>query len=63
MLLSIGLTPGILRRRLNERFRRGAENQSFLVEAVSGVETVESMAIEPIMQRRWEEQLAAYVKS
>jgi subfamily B ATP-binding cassette protein HlyB/CyaB len=58
--LSLGITPAF-RARLNERFRRGADNQSFLVEAVSGVETVKSMALEPIMQRRWEEQLAAYV--
>ncbi|MBV8681509.1 MAG: type I secretion system permease/ATPase [Caulobacteraceae bacterium] len=62
VLLSLGLTPAF-RRRLDERFRRGSENQSFLVEAVSGVETVKSMAVEPVMQRRWEEQLAAYVKS
>ena len=60
--LSLGLTP-IFRERLNERFKRGAENQAFLVEAVSGVETVKSMALEPVMQRRWEEQIAAYVMS
>ena len=58
--ISVGVTPAF-RTRLNERFRRGSDNQSFLVEAVSGVETVKSMALEPIMQRRWEEQLAAYV--
>src|SRR5271165_3020313 len=62
VLLSLGLTP-IFRERLNERFRRGADNQAFLVEAVSGVETVKSMALEPVMQRRWEEQLAGYVTS
>lgn len=55
-------TP-ILRSRIDERFRRGAENQCFLVEAVSGVETVKSLAVEPQMQRRWEQQLAAYVGS
>jgi subfamily B ATP-binding cassette protein HlyB/CyaB len=60
VILSLGLTP-IFRERLNERFKRGAENQAFLVEAVSGVETVKSMALEPVMQRRWEEQLAGYV--
>jgi subfamily B ATP-binding cassette protein HlyB/CyaB len=60
VVLSLVVTPAF-RDRLNEKFRRGSENQSFLVEAVSGVETVKSMAIEPIMQRRWEEQLAAYV--
>ncbi len=62
VILSLGLTP-IFRERLNERFNRGAENQAFLVEAVSGVETVKSMALEPVMQRRWEEQIAAYVMS
>jgi subfamily B ATP-binding cassette protein HlyB/CyaB len=46
---------------LQEKFRRTAENQSFLVEAISGVETVKAMAIEPQMERRWEDQLAAYV--
>ena len=62
VVLSLGLTPAF-RERLDEKFRRGSENQSFLVEAVSGVETVKSMALEPMMQRRWEEQLAAYVRA
>lgn len=60
VLLSIFVTP-VLRRRLEEKFMRGAVNQSFLVESVGGIETVKSMAIEPQMQRRWEDQLAAYV--
>ncbi|HTZ28823.1 MAG TPA: type I secretion system permease/ATPase [Streptosporangiaceae bacterium] len=60
--LSLVVVP-LFRRRLDEKFRRGAENQAFLVEAVTGVETVKAMAIEPQMQRRWEEQLAAYVRS
>ncbi len=59
-LLSAGFTP-LFKSRLDERFRRGAENQAFLVETVSGIETLKSMAIEPQMQRRWEEQLAGYV--
>jgi subfamily B ATP-binding cassette protein HlyB/CyaB len=53
-------TP-IFRQRLDEKFKRGAENQAFLVESVTGVETLKSMAVEPQMQRRWEEQLAGYV--
>ena len=53
-------TP-ILRRRLEERFQRGAANQAFLVEAVTGVETLKALAVEPQAQRRWEDQLAAYV--
>lgn len=58
--ISAGATPAF-RRRLDEKFRRGAENQAFLVESVTGVETLKAMAVEPQMQRRWEEQLAGYV--
>jgi len=58
--ISAGAAP-IFRKHLDEKFRRGAENQAFLVESVTGVETLKSMAIEPQMQRRWEEQLAGYV--
>jgi ATP-binding cassette, subfamily B, bacterial HlyB/CyaB len=58
--ISAGATP-LFRRRLDEKFQRGAENQAFLVESVTGVETLKSMAVEPQMQRRWEEQLAGYV--
>jgi len=60
IVLSAWVTP-ILRRRLEEKFDRGAENQAFLVESVTGIQTLKSMAVEPQMQRRWEEQLAAYV--
>src|SRR5215471_8814106 len=60
--ISAGATP-LFRRRLDEKFQRGAENQAFLVESVTGVETLKSMAVEPQMQRRWEEQLAGYVAS
>jgi len=62
VILSVLVTP-ILRARLDEKFRRGAENQAFLVESVTGVETLKAMAVEPQMQRRWEEQLAAYVRA
>ena len=55
------LATPVFRHRLNEKFERGAENQAFLVESVTGVETLKSMAVEPQMQRRWEEQLAGYV--
>ena len=60
--ISVAVTP-VFRRRLNEKFNRGAENQSFLVESITGIETLKAMAVEPQMQRRWEEQLAGYVKS
>jgi subfamily B ATP-binding cassette protein HlyB/CyaB len=60
VLLSIAITPAI-RARLHEKFNRGADNQAFLVEAISGIQTVKAMAVEPPLMRKWEEQLAGYV--
>lgn len=60
--LSVMVTP-VFRRRLEEKFNRGAANQTFLVEAIVGVETLKAMAVEPQMQRRWEDQLAGYVEA
>jgi ATP-binding cassette, subfamily B, bacterial HlyB/CyaB len=62
VVLSIFVTP-IIRTRLRERFDRGAENQAFLVEMITGIETVKAMAVEPAMQRRWDDQLAEYVRA
>jgi ATP-binding cassette, subfamily B, bacterial HlyB/CyaB len=62
VLLSAVFTP-LLRTRLNEKFNRGAENQAFLVETISGIDTVKAMAVEPHWTRQWEQQLAAYVSS
>ena len=58
--ISAGATPRF-RQLLDEKFKRGAESQAFLVESVTGMETLKAMAVEPQMQRRWEEQLAGYV--
>lgn len=60
--ISVLVTP-IFRHRLDEKFNRGAENQAFLVESITGIETLKALAVEPQMQRTWEEQLAGYVKS
>ncbi len=58
--LSMVMRP-LMRARLEQKFDQGAENQSFLVESVTGVQTVKAMALEPVFYRRWEEQLARYV--
>ncbi|MGX9729771.1 type I secretion system permease/ATPase [Janthinobacterium aestuarii] len=60
--LSMLLTP-VLRGRLNDKFNRSAENQSFLVETISGVDTLKAMAVEPRWQQQWEKQLAGYVSA
>ncbi|MGK5024517.1 type I secretion system permease/ATPase [Janthinobacterium sp. RB2R34] len=59
-VLSLVLTP-ILRARLNDKFNRSSENQSFLVETIGGIQTVKALAVEPRWQQKWEQQLAAYV--
>ncbi len=68
VVLSLGcyaLISGILnplfRNALEKKFSRGSDNHSFLVEAVSGCETVKAHAIEPQFARRWDSLLAAYV--
>ena len=53
----------VFRRRLDEKFARGAENQAFLVESVTNIQTLKAGATEPQAVRRWDEQLAAYVAS
>ncbi|MDR2104377.1 MAG: type I secretion system permease/ATPase, partial [Deferribacteraceae bacterium] len=52
-----------LRRRLDEKFASGAKSNSYLVESVTGIQTVKSLAIEGSMQKKWEEFLAKYVRS
>ena len=61
-LLSLIITP-MLRHRLDERFNRGAEAQAFLVEMVTGAQTVKAMAVEPEVQKKWENLLANYVRA
>ncbi|QNH11393.1 type I secretion system permease/ATPase [Xanthomonas sp. SI] len=61
-LISTLVTP-VLRTRLNEKFARGADNQSFLVETISGIGTVKAMAVDPRVTRTWDNQLAGYVNA
>ena len=57
--ISITIAP-VLREKLEEKFRRGAENQSFLVESVTGIGTLKAMAVEPQMRDRWEKLFSSY---
>jgi subfamily B ATP-binding cassette protein HlyB/CyaB len=59
-LWSASITP-LLRKRLDEKFARGADNQSFLVETVNGIGTVKATAVDTRMTRTWDKQLAGYV--
>jgi subfamily B ATP-binding cassette protein HlyB/CyaB len=58
--LSVLFTP-VIRKRLDDKFNKSAENQSFLVETISGIDTVKAMAVEPRWTHKWDQQLAHYV--
>jgi len=60
--ISVFITPP-LRARLDEKFRRGAENQAFLVESVTGIGTLKAMAVEPQMREQWERQFSGYAQT
>lgn len=60
VLIAVVVTP-VLRRRVDEKFRRNAESQSFLVESITGVETLKAMSVQTQTQHKWEELLAAYI--
>jgi len=61
-LISYLITP-VLRNKLDDKFKKGAENQSFLVESLSGIDTIKSLSLEPAFHKSWDKKLAAYVQS
>ena len=62
ILLSVLLSP-VMRASLNDKFNKSAENQSFLVETISGIDTLKALAVEPRWIQKWDKQLAAYVSA
>ena len=60
--LSLIFTP-IIRKRLDDKFNKTAENQSFLVETIGGIETIKALAVEPRWTQKWDKQLAGYVSA
>lgn len=61
LLVSILVTP-LMKSRLEDKHEKLAENQSFMVETLSGIEMIKSSASEPEQQRAWDERLAALSK-
>lgn len=53
------ITP-VFKAKLDEKFKLGADNQAYLVETVSGIETLKSTATEPRFVRAWEEKFASF---
>lgn len=61
-LISFFATP-MIKTRLDEKFQKGAAAQSFLVESITGIQTVKSLAIEGKMIKDWENHLGDYILS
>jgi subfamily B ATP-binding cassette protein HlyB/CyaB len=61
-VLYVTITPE-LRRRLECKFQMAAASNSYLIESVTGIQTVKSLAIEGSMRQRWEDRLGSYVQS
>lgn len=60
--LSLGVTP-IFRAKLDKQFLLGAKNQAFVTEYVSGMATVKSLQMEPVLESRYGDLLAHYLAS
>ena len=56
------ITPE-LRVRLEDKFQMGAQSNSYLVESITGVQTVKSLGVEGSMFKKWEDKLGKYIKS
>lgn len=63
IVIASALVAPLFQRRLNEQFLRGAANQAFLTEYVAGLETVKSLQLEPQLNRRYRDLLAAFLQA
>lgn len=61
-ILSAIVTP-LFKKRLDEKFEAGANTQSFLVESITGVQTVKSFSLEQKFEKKWGDLQSEYVKA
>src|SRR5690606_39072325 len=54
---------GPFRRRLRTLYEAEAERQGLLVESISGMRTIKSMAMEPLQGQRWDDRSAEGVRA
>jgi len=59
-LISLLVTP-VFREKLNKQFMLGARNQAFVTEYVSGMSTVKSLQMEPVLEKRYGDYMASYL--
>ena len=57
------LAMPVYQRKVEEVWRTGAARQAFLIEAVTGMQTIKALAIEPQFMRRWEKFICRFVQA
>lgn len=62
ILLNLVVAP-IYKRMINQRFLIGSENNSFLIETITGIRTVKSAGIEGNFLTKYEDMLSRYVRA
>ncbi|WP_319244124.1 peptidase domain-containing ABC transporter [uncultured Propionivibrio sp.] len=64
VVVAISLTVApVFRARLDDQFHLGARNQAFITEYVAGIETVKSLQMEPLLNERYGNYLADYLRA
>ncbi len=53
----------IIKKKIEDVWRTGAANNAFMVEAITNIETIKALAIEPQFNHRWENLIARYVRT
>ncbi len=62
LLLLYGVVAPTLKSRLQKKFEAHSDNQSYLVEMISGMETVKALSVEPQLQRQWEDMVVEHTQ-
>ncbi len=63
MAVVIAMLIKPFQRRLNELYQAEGKRQSMLVEAIHGIRTVKSLAVEPVEEKNWNDSTAYAIKS
>lgn len=62
LILLYGVLAPLLKKRLQSKFEAHSDNQSYLVEMISGMETVKALSVEPQLQRQWEDMVVEHTQ-
>ena len=63
LVVLYGLLGPAMKKHVQQKNNHQTDNQSFLVEMISSMETIKSAAIEKQVQRRWEDHVARHARS